>query len=81
MGATEISESTKRRFRRKLENDFGDLLQVEDLPNNSKVFVLSKKFSNAQLAREIVTLSQQFDNRVDSGALLATLLGETLYTG
>jgi len=56
MGATEISESTKKTFLMKvIENDFGDLLQFEDLPNNNKVFVLSKNFSNAQLAREIVT--------------------------
>jgi len=67
MGATEISESTKKTFLKKvIENDFGDLLQFEDLPNNNKVFVLSKNFSNAQLAREIVTLSQQFDNRADT---------------
>jgi len=67
MGATEISESTKKTFLMKvIENDFGDLLQFEDLPNNNKVFVLSKNFSNAQLAREMVTLSKQFDNRADS---------------
>jgi len=39
MGATEISESTKKTFLMKvIENDFGDLLQFEDLPNNNKVF-------------------------------------------
>ena len=63
MGATEIFESTKKQFRRKLEKEFGDLLQIEDLLNNNKLFVLSKKFSKAQLAREVVTVSQQLDNR------------------
>ena len=33
MGATEISESTKKHFRRKLEKEFSDLLQFEDLLN------------------------------------------------
>ena len=63
MGATEISESTKKHFRRKLEKEFGDLLQFEDLLDNNKLFVLPKNLSKVQLAREMVTLSQQLDNR------------------
>ena len=63
MGATEISESTKKHFRRKLENEFGDLLQFEDLLNNNMLFVLPKNLSKVQLAREVLTASQQLDNR------------------
>ena len=63
MGATEISESTKKHFRRKLEKEFGDLLQFEDLLNNNMLFVLPKNLSKVQLAREVVTVSQQLDNR------------------
>ena len=43
--------------------EFGDLLQFEDLQNNSKLFVLPKNLSKVQLAREVVTVSQQLDNR------------------
>ena len=63
MGATEIPESTKKHFRRKLEKEFGDLLQFEDLLNNNKLFVLLKNLSKVQVAREVVTVSQQLDNR------------------
>ena len=63
IGATEISESTKKHFRRKLEKEFGVWLQFEDLLNNNKLFVFPKNFSKVQLAREVVTVSQQLDNR------------------
>ena len=63
MGATEISESTKKHFRRKLEKDFGDLLQFEDLLNNNKLYVLTKNLSKVQLVREVVNLSQELENR------------------
>ena len=64
MGTTEISESTKKHFRRKLEKEFGDLLQFEDLLNNNKLFVLPKNLpAKVQLAREMVTVSQQLGNR------------------
>ena len=36
MGATEKSQSTKKHFRQKLEYEFGDLLQFEDLLSNNK---------------------------------------------
>ena len=36
MGAIEKSQSTKKHFRKKLEKEFGDLLQFEDLLNNNK---------------------------------------------
>ena len=63
MGATEISESTKKHFRRKLVKEFGDLMQFEDLPNNNKLFFLPENISRVQLAREVVTISQQLENR------------------
>lgn len=63
MGATEISKSMIKHFRRKLENEFGDLLQIEDLVNNNKLLVLPKNLSKAPLARQMVRLSQQLDNR------------------
>ena len=63
IGATEISESTRKQFRRKLEKEFGVWLQFEDLLSNNKLFVLPKKLSKVQLAREVVTVSQQLDNR------------------
>ena len=62
MGATEIFESTKKHFRRKLEREFGDLLQFEDLLNDNKMFVLPESLSKGQLAREMVELSQQLEN-------------------
>jgi len=46
-----------------LEKEFGDLLQFEDLLDNNKLFVLPIKVLKAQLAREMVKLSQQIDNR------------------
>ena len=63
IGATEISESTKKQFRRKLEKEFGVWLQFEDLLNNNKLFVFPKNLSKVQLAREVATVSQQLDNR------------------
>ena len=44
IGATEISESTKKQFRRKLEKEFGDLLQFEDLLKNNKLLLFTKIF-------------------------------------
>ena len=44
-GGTELSESTKKHFRRKLEKEFGDLLQFEDLLDNNKLFAHSKNIS------------------------------------
>ena len=47
IGATGISESTKKQFRRKLEKEF------EDLMKNYKLFVLPKNLSKVQLAAGI----------------------------
>ena len=63
LGAPERSDSTKKHFRRRLEKEFCDLLQFEDLLSNNKLFVLPNNLSKFQLAREMVTLSQQLDNR------------------
>ena len=46
-----------------MEKEFGDLQQFEDLLDNNKPFVFPKNISKAQLAREMVKLSQQIDNR------------------
>ena len=45
MGATEKAQSTKKHFRKKLEKEFGDLLQFEDLLNNDKRLVPPKNLS------------------------------------
>ena len=39
------------------------MLQFEDLLNNNKLFVHPKNISKVQLPRELVTVSQQLDNR------------------
>ena len=67
MGATEISESTKMHFRRKLEKEFGDLLQFEDLLDKNKLYVLPKNLSKVQLVREVVNLSQELEDRKNQG--------------
>ena len=51
VGATEKSQSTKKHFRKKLEKEFGDLLQFEDLLNNNKRLVPPKIVSEVQLAK------------------------------
>jgi hypothetical protein len=63
MGATEIHESTKKHMRRKLEVEFGGLLQFEDLLENNKLFVIPDNLSKLQLARNVVKMSQQQENR------------------
>lgn len=63
MGATEITESTKKHMRRKLEVEFGGLLQFEDLLENNKLFVIPDNLSKLQLARDMAKLSQQQENR------------------
>lgn len=59
IGATEITESTKKHFRRKLEAEFGNLLQFEDLLENNKLFIIPANLSKLQLAREVTQLTQQ----------------------
>lgn len=65
-GATEMRESTKTHLRRKLEAEFGSLLQYEDLLGNSRLFVIPENLSRVQLARDVVKLSQQLHTSSDT---------------
>ena len=59
LGATETKEFTKTHLRRKLEAEFGSLLQFEDLLGNNRVFVIPKNLSRLQLTKEVARLQQQ----------------------
>ena len=59
LGVTETKESTKTHLRRKLEAEFGSLLQFEDLLANNRVFVIPENLSRLQLAKEVARLQQQ----------------------
>ena len=63
MGVIEILVSTQTHFPRKVETEFGNLLQFEDLLDDRKLFVLLKNLSKAQLAEDVVMLSQKVNNR------------------
>ena len=67
MGATQLTESSKKNFRRKLEAEFGDLLQFEDLLDNGKLFIIPNNLSKLSLAREVAQLSRELKNNVSSG--------------
>ena len=67
MGATQLTESSKKNFRRKLEVEFGDLLQFEDLLDNGKLFIIPNNLSKLSLAREVAQLSRELKNNVSSG--------------
>ena len=47
----EIKESTRTHFRRKLEGEFGDMLEFEDLFGNKRVFVIPRGLSRLHLAK------------------------------
>lgn len=47
----EIKESTRTHFRRKLEGEFGDMLEFEDLFGNKQVFVIPRGLSRLHLAK------------------------------
>ena len=64
MGATEKSQSTKKHFRKKLEKEFGDLLQFEDLLNNNNKRLVPTRNLSRGLNGQIVTLSQQLDKGI-----------------
>ena len=71
MGAPEISESTKKHFQRKLEKEFGDLLQFGDLLNNNRFFVLPKNLSKVQPCEETAfSMSKIHFNTNDEGTIL-----------
>ena len=59
LGVTETKESTKTYLRRKLEAEFGSLLQFEDLLGNNRVFVIPENLSRFQFAIEVAQLQQQ----------------------
>ena len=63
MGLTEILESTKKHFQRNSEKEFGDILQFEDLMDNKKLLVLPKNLSKAQLAKEVLKLSEKLESK------------------
>ena len=50
-GVTEIKESTRTHFRTKLEGEFRDKLDFEDLSGNKDVFVIQRSLSRLDLAK------------------------------
>lgn len=59
LGVAEAKESTKTHLRRKLEAEFGSMLQFEDLLGNSRLFVIPGTLSRLQLAKELAECLQQ----------------------
>ena len=53
-GVTEIKESTRTHFRRKLEGEFRDTLDFEDLSGNKRVFVIPRSLSRFYLAKQVM---------------------------
>ena len=53
-GVTEIKESTRTHFRRKLEGEFRDTLDFEDLSGNKRVFVIPRSLSRLDLAKQVM---------------------------
>ncbi|XP_035662311.1 uncharacterized protein LOC118406391 [Branchiostoma floridae] len=47
----QVKASTRTHFRRKLEGEFGDVLDCEDLSNNNKAFVIPRSLSRLDLAK------------------------------
>ena len=58
LGIKETKESSKTHLRRKLEAEFGSLLQFEDLLGNNRVFIIPVNLSRLQLAKEVARLQQ-----------------------
>ena len=56
LGIKETKESSKTHLRRKLEEEFGSLLQFEDLLGNNRVFIIPANFSQLQLAKDVARL-------------------------
>jgi len=56
-GPNTIKWIEQKNFRRKLEVEFGDLLQFEDLLDNGKLFIIPNNLSKLSLAREVAQLS------------------------
>ena len=53
-GVAEIKESTQTHFRRKLEGEFRDTLDFEDLSGNKRVFAIPRSLSRLDLAKQVV---------------------------
>ena len=53
-GVTEIKESTRTHFRRKLEGEFRHTLDFEDLSGNKRVFVILPSLSRLDLAKQVM---------------------------
>ena len=58
LSINETKESSKTRLRRKLEAEFGSLLQFEDLLGNSRVLIIPANLSRLQLGKEVERLQQ-----------------------
>ena len=53
-GVTEIKESTRSHFRRKLEGEFIDTLDFEDLSDNKSIIVISRSLSKLDLTKQVM---------------------------
>ena len=56
LGIKETKESSKTYLRRKLQAEFGSLLQFEDLLGNNRAFIIHVNLSRLQLAKEVARL-------------------------
>ena len=56
-GVTEIKESTRTHFRRKLEGEFRETLDFEDLFGNKRVFVIPRSLSRLESCDRRSTIS------------------------
>ena len=56
LGIKETKESSKTHLRRKLQAEFGSLLQFEDLLDNNRAFIIHANLSRLQLAKEVARL-------------------------
>ena len=56
LGIKETKESSKTHLRRKLQAEFGSLLQFEDLLGNNRTFIIHANLSRLQLAKEVARL-------------------------
>ena len=59
LGVGEAKESTKTHLRRKLEAEFGSMLQFENLLGNNTLFVIPGTLSRLQLAKDLAKVLQQ----------------------
>lgn len=62
LGVKEIKNSTKTHRRRKLEKEFGELLEFEDLLDNSRLFVIPYNLSKVELAKSVARMAENEKN-------------------